>query len=150
MSQKVRVFGLKTLFLERFTVRSTNRTLIIDKTDHSAFSAIKIVLNLVGMTVGTYGCVFAPVLVIRCTSTGTSIYRGTAAVITGGSSDSSDVARFSTGTYHKYFYLKAHGTKFSTSTTKFSNKATKPLIILGTAVHIYTSSTRSSPMVLLY
>ena len=35
---KVRVFGLKTLFLKRFTVRSTTRTLIIDKTDHSAFT----------------------------------------------------------------------------------------------------------------
>jgi hypothetical protein len=35
MSQKVRVFGFKTLFLKRFTVRSTTRTLIIDKTDHS-------------------------------------------------------------------------------------------------------------------
>ena len=40
VSQKVRVFGLKTLFLKRFTVRSTTRTLIIDKTDHSAFTAI--------------------------------------------------------------------------------------------------------------
>jgi hypothetical protein len=40
MSQKIRVFGLKTLFLKRFTVRSTTRTLIIDKTDHSAFTAI--------------------------------------------------------------------------------------------------------------
>ena len=40
MSQKVRVFGLKTLFWKRFTVRSTTRTLIIDKTDHSAFTAI--------------------------------------------------------------------------------------------------------------
>ena len=35
MSQKVRVFGLKTLFLKRFTVRSTTCTLIIDKTDHA-------------------------------------------------------------------------------------------------------------------
>ena len=43
MSQKVRVFGLKTLFLNCFTVRPPPRrsTLIIDKTDHSAFTAIK-------------------------------------------------------------------------------------------------------------
>jgi hypothetical protein len=41
MSQKkVRVFGLKTLFLKRFTVRSTTRTLITDKNDHSVFIAI--------------------------------------------------------------------------------------------------------------
>jgi hypothetical protein len=41
MSQKVRVFGfLKKLFLKRFTVRSTTRTLITDKNDHSAFTAI--------------------------------------------------------------------------------------------------------------
>ena len=38
VTKKVRVFGLKTLFLKRFTVRSTTRTLIIDKTDHSAFT----------------------------------------------------------------------------------------------------------------
>jgi hypothetical protein len=37
---KVRVFGLKRLFLKRFTVRSTTRTLIINKNDHSAFTAI--------------------------------------------------------------------------------------------------------------
>jgi hypothetical protein len=37
--KKVRVFGLKTLFLKRFMVRSTTRTLIIDKNDHSAFTA---------------------------------------------------------------------------------------------------------------
>jgi hypothetical protein len=40
--KKVRVFGLKTLFLKRFTVRSTTRTLITDKNDHSAFTAIVI------------------------------------------------------------------------------------------------------------
>jgi hypothetical protein len=41
MSQKqVRVFGLKKLFLKRFTVRSTTRTIIADKNDHSAFTAI--------------------------------------------------------------------------------------------------------------
>ena len=38
--KKVRVFGLKHLFLKRFTVRSTTRTLITDKNDHSAFAAI--------------------------------------------------------------------------------------------------------------
>ena len=42
--KKVRVFSLKKLFLKRFTVGSTTRTLIIDKTmdktDHSAFTAI--------------------------------------------------------------------------------------------------------------
>ena len=39
--KKVRVFGLKHLFLKRFTVRSTTRTLITDKNgDHSAFTAI--------------------------------------------------------------------------------------------------------------
>ena len=38
--QKVRVFGLKKFFLKRFTVRSTTRTLITDKNDHSAFTAI--------------------------------------------------------------------------------------------------------------
>jgi hypothetical protein len=38
--KKVRVFGLKKLFLKRFTVRSTTRTLITDKNDHSAFTAI--------------------------------------------------------------------------------------------------------------
>jgi hypothetical protein len=37
---KVRVFGLKKLFLKRFTVRSTTRTLITDKNDHSAFTPI--------------------------------------------------------------------------------------------------------------
>jgi hypothetical protein len=37
---KVRVFGLKKLFLKRFTVRCTTRTLITDKNDHSAFTAI--------------------------------------------------------------------------------------------------------------
>ena len=42
VSQKVRVFSLKKLFLKRFTVGSTTRTLIIDKTDHSAFTAITI------------------------------------------------------------------------------------------------------------
>jgi hypothetical protein len=41
VTKKVRVFGLKTLFLKRFTVRSTTRTLITDKNgDHSAFAAI--------------------------------------------------------------------------------------------------------------
>ena len=40
VTKKVRVFGLKTLFLKRFTVRSTTRTLITDKNDHSAFTAI--------------------------------------------------------------------------------------------------------------
>jgi hypothetical protein len=40
VSKKVRVFGLKKLFLRRFTVRSTTRTLITDKNDHSAFTAI--------------------------------------------------------------------------------------------------------------
>ncbi len=40
VTTKVRVFSLKKLFLKRFTVRSTTRTLIIDKTDHSAFTAI--------------------------------------------------------------------------------------------------------------
>jgi hypothetical protein len=39
--KKVRVFGLKHLFLKRFTVRSTTRTLITDKNDHSAFPAIE-------------------------------------------------------------------------------------------------------------
>ena len=34
------MFGLKKLFLKRFTVRSTTRTLITDKNDHSAFTAI--------------------------------------------------------------------------------------------------------------
>ena len=38
--KKVRMFSLKKLFLKRFTVRSTTRTLITDKTDHSAFTAI--------------------------------------------------------------------------------------------------------------
>jgi lipopolysaccharide export system protein LptC len=38
--KKVRVFSLKKLFLKRFTVGSTTRTLITDKTDHSAFTAI--------------------------------------------------------------------------------------------------------------
>jgi hypothetical protein len=38
--KKVWVFGLKKLFLKRFTVRSTTRTLITDKNDHSAFTAI--------------------------------------------------------------------------------------------------------------
>jgi hypothetical protein len=36
--KKVRVFSLKKLFLKRFTVGSTTRTLITDKTDHSAFT----------------------------------------------------------------------------------------------------------------
>jgi hypothetical protein len=40
--EKVRVFGLKKLVLKRFTVRSTTRTLITDKNDHSAFTSIKI------------------------------------------------------------------------------------------------------------
>ena len=41
VTKQVRVFGLKTLFLKRFTVRSTTRTLITDKNgDHSAFTAI--------------------------------------------------------------------------------------------------------------
>ena len=40
VTKKVRVFGLKKLFLRRFTVRSTTRTLITDKNDHSAFTAI--------------------------------------------------------------------------------------------------------------
>jgi hypothetical protein len=40
VTKKVRVFGLIKLFLKRFTVRSTTRTLITDKTDHSAFTAI--------------------------------------------------------------------------------------------------------------
>jgi hypothetical protein len=34
------VCGLKKLFLKRFTVRSTTRTLIINKNDHSALAAI--------------------------------------------------------------------------------------------------------------
>jgi hypothetical protein len=39
VTKKVRVlvFGLKTLFLKRFTVGYTTRTLIIDKNDHSAY-----------------------------------------------------------------------------------------------------------------
>ena len=45
MSQKVRVFGLKTLFLKRFTVRSTTCTLIIDKTDHA-------------LSLHSYGCIY--------------------------------------------------------------------------------------------
>ena len=40
VTTKVRVFSAKKLFLKRFTVRSTTRTLITDKTDHSAFTAI--------------------------------------------------------------------------------------------------------------
>ena len=40
VTKQVRVFGLKTLFLKRFTVRSTTRTLITDINDHSAFTAI--------------------------------------------------------------------------------------------------------------
>ena len=40
VTKQVRVLGLKTLFLKRFTVRSTTRTLIIDINDHSAFTAI--------------------------------------------------------------------------------------------------------------
>ena len=40
--KKVRVFSLKKLFLKRFTVRSTTRTLITDKNDHSAFTAIRV------------------------------------------------------------------------------------------------------------
>jgi hypothetical protein len=39
-TKTVRVFGSKKLFLKRFTVRSTTRTLIIDKNDHSAFTPI--------------------------------------------------------------------------------------------------------------
>ena len=46
VTKKVRVFGLKKLFLKRFTVRSTTRTLITDKNDHSAFTAI--IVHLVG------------------------------------------------------------------------------------------------------
>jgi len=43
VTKKVRVFGLKTLFFKRFTVRSTTRTIITDKNgDHSAFTAINI------------------------------------------------------------------------------------------------------------
>jgi hypothetical protein len=38
--KQVRVFCSKTLFLKRFTVRSTTRTVITDKNDHSAFTAI--------------------------------------------------------------------------------------------------------------
>ena len=44
--KKVRVFSLKKLFLKRFTVRSTTRTLITDKTDHSAFTAINYILDV--------------------------------------------------------------------------------------------------------
>jgi hypothetical protein len=48
--KKVRVFSLKMLFLKRFTVRSTTRTLIIDKNDHcslhSYYSGVLLLLLL--------------------------------------------------------------------------------------------------------
>ena len=61
--QKVRVFGLKTLFLKRFTVRSTTRTLITDKNgDHSAFTAILVCLGDFGQIPGPSSVLFWRVL----------------------------------------------------------------------------------------
>jgi hypothetical protein len=54
--KKVRMFSLKKLFLKRFTVRSTTRTLITDKTDHSAFTAIFLVQLVVHFLKLYVGC----------------------------------------------------------------------------------------------
>ena len=54
--KKVRLFGLKKLFLKRFTVRSTTRTLITDKNDHSAFTAIYFYLQKLQVGPGDAAC----------------------------------------------------------------------------------------------